>query len=95
MPAGGLGGGLPLAGALHGGGGGPLLRPPHLPLQVGVHNDGTVSRIPRFDTSLIYTNRSPAFEVSRTQNSGQQASPKGEPAGLSFESGAPQMQDFL
>ena len=40
-------------------------------------------------------NRSPAFEVSRTQNSGQQASPKGEPAGLSFESGAPQMQDFL
>ena len=55
MPAGGLGGGLPLAGALHGGGGGPLLRPPHLPLQVGVHNDGTVSRIPRFDTSLIYT----------------------------------------
>ena len=55
MPAGGLGGGLPLAGALHGGGGGPLLRPPHLPLQVGVHNDGTVSRIPRFDTSLIDT----------------------------------------
>ena len=48
MPPGGLGGGLPLAGALHGGGGGPLLRPPHLPLQVGHHKDGIVTRGPQF-----------------------------------------------
>ena len=40
-------------------------------------------------------NRCPAFEVSRTQYSGQPASPKGETAGLSIGSGAPQMQDIL
>ena len=41
------------------------------------------------------TNRSPADEASRTQNSANRASPKGAPDWLSFEYGELHLQDFL
>ena len=42
-----------------------------------------------------YTNRSPADEASRTQNSANRASPKGAPDWLSFEYGELHLPDFL
>ena len=41
------------------------------------------------------SNRSPADEASRTQNSANRASPKGAPDWLSFEYGELHLQDFL
>ena len=44
--------------------------------------------------ALIYINRCPACEVSRTQYSSQPARPSGSPAGPSIGSGLPHMQDI-
>ena len=43
----------------------------------------------------INSNRSPADEASRTQNSANRASPKGAPDWLSFEYGELHLPDFL
>ena len=48
-----------------------------------------------FSYYLRNTNRSPADEASRTQNSANRASPKGAPDWLSFEYGELHLPDFL